>query len=790
MSMKNDIREILNKRMIFWDGGSGTLLQSMGLRGGELPENWNLTHKEEVLRLYEGYLRTGADGITANTFGANRLKYPEGPGEVIRAGIALALQAREETGRDDAFIALDMGPSGKLLKPFGDLAFEDAVALFGEAARIGSEAGADLILIETMSDSYELKAAVLGAKENTDLPVMATVTLDKGGKLLTGGTIRSVVALLEGLRVDALGINCSLGPEEMLPMVEELVREASLPVIVMPNAGLPKTEEGVTRYDVGPEEFAASMAKIAALGVQMIGGCCGTTPEHIRKTIEVCKDLPFRPTTEKTHSYVTSFSQAVEIGGVPKIIGERLNPTGKKKMKEALLAGNFAYILSEAIRQEKKGAHILDVNVGLPEIDEPSVMERAITELQGVTALPLQIDTADPETLERALRVYNGKAMVNSVNGKKESLAAVLPLVAKYGGVMVGLTLDEDGIPESAEGRLAIAKRIYEEAEKYGIAKKDIVIDPLALTVSSDSAAAVVTLETVRRIREESGGHSILGISNVSFGLPRRELINAAFLAMALQNGLSCAILNPENEIIMDSYNASVTLLEYDMKCEGYMERYSGTAPEAEKAPKTAEAGLAESVLRGLAENAADAAKEELRSRTALDLIDHELIPALDEVGRGFEAGTVFLPQLLMSAEAAKAAFAVLKESMPDRQEGKKGRIIVATVKGDIHDIGKNIVKVLLENYGFEVLDLGKDVEPERVVQTIRETGIRLVGLSALMTTTVVCMKETIELIRQQCPGVKVLVGGAVLTQEYADAIGADYYAKDAMATVRYAEKT
>ena len=581
-----------------------------------------------------------------------------------------------------------------------------------------------------------------------------------------------------------------------------------MPVIVNPNAGLPRTEGGRTVYNVGPEEFAGWMEKIAEMGVQAVGGCCGTTPEHIRLTAERVRKMPFREQTRKNRTVVSSFSQCVEIGERPVIIGERINPTGKKKFKQALREGDIEYILREGLRQEDSGAHILDVNVGLPEIDEPAMMVSVVQKLQSVLALPLQIDTTDPEALERGMRIYNGKPMVNSVNGKKESIETVFPLVRKYGGVLVALVLDEDGIPSDAEGRIRIARRIYEAADRYGVPREDIVIDGLAMTISSDNTSALVTLETLRRVRDELHGHTILGVSNISFGLPRRSVINSYFLAMALQSGLNAAIMNPGNEEMMESYRAYCALAGLDPQCMGFIEAYAGTqdrapAAKAPAAPAGASDGAAgrasaalagamrlnESVVRGMAQSAAEAARKALADTSALELINRDLIPALDHVGKGFEKGTVFLPQLLMSAEAAKAAFEVIKETLQGQTQKVKGRIILATVKGDIHDIGKNIVKVMLENYGYEVIDLGKDVAPETVVETAIRENIALVGLSALMTTTVVSMEETIRLLHEKKPDTKVVVGGAVMTQEYADAIHADCYAKDAMATVHFAEE-
>ena len=779
----------LGKEWLFFDGGTGTILQERGLAAGELPETWNLTRPEELISVHRAYLEAGCDIINANTFGANALKFPDNLREIVQAAVANAQEARRLSGRADAYIALDIGPTGRLLQPMGDLPFEKAVELFGEVVRLGAAAGADLVLIETMSDSYEMKAAVLAAKENCDLPVLVTAIFDEKGKLLTGGTVDSVVAMLEGLRVDALGVNCGLGPRQMMPIVRRLTEVSSLPVIVNPNAGLPRSENGRTVYDIGPEEFAALMGEIADLGVQALGGCCGTTPAHLRKMIETCKSRYFVPAAQKHRTVVSSFSQAVEIGDAPVIIGERINPTGKSKFKAALRENNIEYILSEGLTQEDNGAHILDVNVGLPEIDEPEMMARVVTRLQGVTALPLQIDTSDPVAMERGMRLYNGKPMLNSVSGKQESMEAVFPLVRKYGGVVVGLTLDENGIPDTAEGRVQIAKKIYETAAEYGISRDDIVIDGLAMTISSDSRSALVTLETLRRVRDELGGKTILGVSNISFGLPQREIINANFFTMALQNGLSCAIINPNSDAMMRAYRSFLALTGQDPQCAGYIAAYGSQPAAPQAAAAAAEMPLGESIERGLTGRAAEAAKAALQTVPPLELVNTELIPALDRVGKGFEKGTVFLPQLLMSAEAAKAAFDVVKESMRGAPQRSRGKIILATVKGDIHDIGKNIVKVLLENYGYQVIDLGKDVDPAVIAETAIREQVPLIGLSALMTTTVVSMEQTIRLLREKTPDAKIVVGGAVLTQEYADAIGADCYARDAMATVHYADQ-
>ena len=676
----------------------------------------------------------------------------------------------------------------------GDLDFETAYDAFREVMVWGEEAGADLIHIETMSDTYELKAAVLAAKENTSLPVFATAIFDERRKLLTGADVPSVIALLEGLRVDALGINCGMGPEQMLPVVEEYIKYSSLPVIVKPNAGLPKQRDGHTYYDVSPEEFAGYMGKIVSMGACVIGGCCGTTPDHIQAMTNFCRRLDIIPPSEKNDTIVSSYGQSVFLGKGSKIIGERINPTGKKKFKQALKDHDLEYILREGIAQQDNGAHILDVNVGLPDIDEISMMKETVQALQSVVNLPLQIDTVDAAAMEAALRIYNGKAMVNSVSGKQESMDKVFPLIRKYGGVVIGLTLDEAGIPGDAEGRVRIAERIISEAAKYGIKKKDIVIDALAMTISSEPDGAKVTLETLRRLRDDLNVNTVLGVSNISFGLPARPVVNAAFYTMAMMNGLSAGIINPSSEDMMKAWYAYHALMGLDANCESYIDHYSNVqtanAAPSENGRKTA-VSLRESIEKGLKEDAALITAELSETQEPLGIINTELIPALNHVGDGFEAGTIFLPQLLMSAEAAKSAFAILKDKMDKSGEvqEKIGTIILATVKGDIHDIGKNIVKVLLENYSFDVIDLGKDVAPEQIVDMVLDKNVKLVGLSALMTTTVVSMEETIHMLREQAPQCKVMVGGAVLNQEYADMIGADFYGKDAMQSVRYAQE-
>lgn len=805
------ITDRLGKELLFFDGGMGTLLQEKGLAPGELPETWNISRPEVIKEIHKRYIEAGSDIVLTNTFGANALKFhAEGCSleEIVKTAVDLAKKAAAEAdtvlsdrsgtaGRKrTVYTALDIGPTGKLLKPMGDLDFETAYEAFREVMVWGEEAGADLIHIETMSDTYELKAAVLAAKENTSLPVFATAIFDERRKLLTGADVPSVIALLEGLRVDALGINCGMGPEQMLPVVEEYIKYSSLPVIVKPNAGLPKQRDGHTYYDVSPEEFAGYMGKIVSMGACVIGGCCGTTPDHIQAMTNFCRRLDIIPPSEKNDTIVSSYGQSVFLGKGSKIIGERINPTGKKKFKQALKDHDLEYILREGIAQQDNGAHILDVNVGLPDIDEISMMKETVQALQSVVNLPLQIDTVDAAAMEAALRIYNGKAMVNSVSGKQESMDKVFPLIRKYGGVVIGLTLDEAGIPGDAEGRVRIAERIISEAAKYGIKKKDIVIDALAMTISSEPDGAKVTLETLRRLRDELDVNTVLGVSNISFGLPARPVVNAAFYTMAMMNGLSAGIINPASEDMMKAWYAYHALMGLDANCETYINHYSNTqtanggGTSSGTAQKTS-ASLKESIEKGLKEDATVITEELSKTQEPLEIINAELIPALNHVGDGFEKGTVFLPQLLMSAEAAKSAFGILKDKMDKSGEvqEKIGTVVLATVKGDIHDIGKNIVKVLLENYSFDVIDLGKDVPPEQIVDTVLEKNVRLVGLSALMTTTVVSMEETIKLLREHAPQCKVMVGGAVLNQDYADMIGADFYGKDAMQSVRYAQE-
>ena len=911
------LRDLLGKERLFFDGGTGTVLQGMGLKPGELPETWNIKHPDRIVQLHYNYFKAGSNIVNTNTFGAFITKFPLELERLVAAAIENANTARDKIQQENPdgnyFIAFDIGSCGKLLKPMGDLDFEDCINLFKKTFRAAfkyakpennlARPKIDCVMIETMNDGYESKAAVLAAKEVMEelgllenaksepvtsecpdyrgsLPIIVSNVYDKECRTLSGSCPETMVAMLEGLGVEVVGVNCSLGPLEMKPTIERLCRAASVPVLVKPNAGLPKVVDGKTVFDVPAPQFVEAMEELAKIGPMVLGGCCGTTPEYIKGIVDKLGggSLPLAPavpasatpssgekdsasavlrsetanaagtsspqptnalaafpatppldnvSTDDVVGCVTSNTQIVYFGSsYPTVlIGERINPTGKKKFKEALRNKDIPYIISQGLEQEEAGAQVLDVNVGLPEIDEKEMMLQVMEELQSVTNLPLQIDTTNTQVMEAALRRYNGKAMINSVNGKQEVMDAVFPLVKKYGGLLVALTLDEDGIPDNSAKRIEIARKIYAEAEKYGISKKDIIIDPLAMAVSSDTKAGLATLETVRAIHQ-MGGLTSLGISNVSFGLPMREFVTATFFTMAMQNGLSAAIMNPLQQEMKKAWHTTTLLLGKDENCANYIEWTAqasvqtitqnvtacaggvaggGNHPQEGVADKTSNAAeissnsenketgcvspLSHAIIKGLKTEAANITRELLTNTDSLEIINEHLIPGLDYVGKRFEAKTMYLPQLLMAAEAAKSAFGEIRSFMErSGKKGKpKGKIIIATVKGDIHDIGKNIVKVLLENYDFEVIDLGKDVPPESVVEACKKDKVQLVGLSALMTTTVVSMEETIKLLRKECPWAKVCVGGAVMTQEYADQIGADFYGKDAMDTVRYA---
>ena len=784
--LNNSIKN--GSRTLFFEGGMGALLQQKGLKGGEIPDTWSITHPEVVQNIHRDYLRAGCNIVKANTFGANIYKLKNSGysvEEVISASLSLANGAIDEIN-PNAYCALDIGSLGKLLKPLGDLPFEDAYNAFAQMI-VAARDKCDVILIETMNDTYETKAAVLAAKENCDLPIIVSMIFDENAKLLTGGDIDSAVSLLEGLGTDVLGVNCGLGPKQMLNILPHILEISSTPVVCCPNAELPKVVDGKTVFDITPEKFADYMAQIAEMGAVILGGCCGTNPAHLKATVERTKSIPVKPVTPKNLTVVSSYNHAVYFSDKPLVIGERINPTGKSKLKAALRDNDLEYIINEAINQEDSGAHILDVNVGLPEIDEVDTMRQVVTELQKVTALPLQIDTSNYTAMETAMRIYNGKPLINSVNGKTESMEAVFPLVKKYGGAVIALCLDENGIPDTVDGRIAVAQKIIDTAKSYGIDKSALIFDALTITISTGQQNAQTTLETTRRLRSQLGVHTTLGVSNVSFGLPMREKINTAFFTLAMQSGLSAGIINPMSEAMMSAYYSFCALNQTDENCAQYIEKYSNAAVEKPQTGK--QITLKEAVIKGLSAAAEQSAEKLLKTEKPLDVINSEIVPALDEVGSGFEKGSIFLPQLLMSADAAKAAFKIINEKL--RTSGgkteSKGKIIMATVKGDIHDIGKNIVVVLLENYGFDVIDLGKDVQPETVLDAVLENDVKLVGLSALMTTTVVNMEATIKLLHKQAPECKVMVGGAVLNQTYADMISADFYGKDAMMSVRYA---
>ena len=785
-----NIRDFIKNNIVYLDGGMGTLLQKSGLQPGELPERWNISHPEVIKEIHKSYYDSGSNIVNTNTFGANSLKFgTDELSEIIYHAVKNADEARKaSSGKQEKFIALDVGPTGKLLKPLGDLDFEDAVKAFAEVISLGVKYGVDLITIETMNDSYETKAAVLAAKENSDLPIIVTNAYGENGRLMTGADPAVMAAMLEGMGVDAIGANCSLGPKQLMGVMDELLKYCSVPVAFKPNAGLPKSDGKVTYYDVDAEEFAQDIKLAVANGVRIVGGCCGTTPEYIKKVCELTRDMRPKEIEKKTYSVCTSYNKAVFFGEKPILIGERINPTGKKRFKQALLENDIGYILQEAVNQQAKGVHVLDVNVGLPGIDEAQMLTNSVCELQCVTDLPLQIDSSDPIAMESALRRYNGKAMINSVNGKEENLNAIFPLVKKYGGFVVALTLDEKGIPSTVDGRMKIARKILLTAALYGINKKDIIFDPLAMTVSADKMSAITTLETVKKITEQLGCNTSLGVSNVSFGLPSRDLVNAAFFTTAMENGLSAAIMNPYSERMMEAYYSFNVVKGLDENCMDFI-NFASQQEVQPTAKQENSLTLKEAIEKGLKEKASEITTAMLGNSAPLDIVNAHVIPALDNVGKRFEEKKLFLPQLLMSAEAAKASFEVIKATMSaDGSSVKKGSIVIATVHGDIHDIGKNIVKLLLENYGYNVIDLGKNVPPETVLRAVTDNHAPLVGLSALMTTTVPAMEETVKLIKEIAPWCKTVVGGAVLTQDYADKIGADKYAADAMETVRYAE--
>lgn len=790
-----NFREFAKDNIVILDGGMGSLLEKYGILPGEAPETWNISHPEVITEIHRAYYNAGSHVINTNTFGANILKYDSDTLEkIIASAFDCAKKAREtSSGSNAKFIAADIGPTGRMLKPFGDLDFEDAYKAFAETVILAEKHGADLIVIETMNDSYETKAALLAAKENSSLPVIVTNAYGSDGKLISGATPEVMVAMLEGMGADYIGANCSLGPEALLDVIKGITACSSVPCVFKPNAGLPEAINGKTVYDLSADEFANAVAEAVKLGARLVGGCCGTTPEYIKAlSAKLAGEKPAE-ITRKTNTVITSYCKAHCFDGKITLIGERINPTGKKRLRTAVEERDIDYIVGIAIDEEELGAHALDVNVGAPGTNECEFLPEVISAIQYSSSLPLVIDTSDADAMEAALRVYNGKPLINSVNGKRESVERIFPLMKKYGAAAIALTLDERGIPKTADERMQIAKRILAEAEKYGIDKKDIIFDPLAMAVSVDKDSAKVTLEAISRISRELGCHTSLGVSNISFGLPKRDAVNSAFFSMALGAGLSAAIMNPASPEMMKSYYASSALLGLDDNFESYisaaesMETAVAPMVKSDKAEATA-VTLAEAIVKGLKDRAASVTEELLRSVDSMKIVNDEIIPALDTVGRGFEEGRIYLPGLLLSAETAKVAFESIKRSMTGASVKRDLSIVIATVKGDVHDIGKNIVKLLLENYGFSVTDLGKDVPSAEIVRAAKENNADIVALSALMTTTVPAMEETVNMLRSELPSAKVIVGGAVLNEDYARRIGADFYGKDAMSAVRYAE--
>ncbi|MBQ5398960.1 MAG: homocysteine S-methyltransferase family protein [Ruminococcus sp.] len=782
-----NFNDLLKNDFILLDGATGTMLQKSGLRLGEIPETLNITRPEVVRSIHRAYIAEGTQIVTTNTFGANRYKMKDSGYSVEELVSAAVRNARAEA-EGKALVALEIGPVGQLMEPSGSMSFEQAYDYFKEQILAGKDA--DLIFFETFTDLLELKAGVLAAKENSGKPIVASMTFEKNGRTFAGVSVASAALTLEGLGVDALGVNCSLGPRELSPIVREFTRWTALPVFVKPNAGLPDPNSNT--YNVLPDEFADCMSEIIDFGsVKLVGGCCGTTPDYIRALKRVIDKKAFRRAELRRETSVCSATTAVELSE-PRVIGERINPTGKKRFKEALLNNDIDYILAQAISQVNAGADILDVNVGLPQIDEREMMVRVIKALQSVVDVPLQIDSTKPEVLEAALRIYNGRPIVNSVNGEEKSLSAVLPLVKKYGASVIGLTLDENGIPKTADGRFEIAKKIVDRAKQIGIDPKDVYIDCLTLTVSAEQEGCAETLSALSRVTKELGCKTCLGVSNISFGLPNRELVNHIFLTMALHSGLTLPIINPNDDAMMGALRAYKVLANIDKNSVNYIEKYNDSEKEKPKVISS-RLTLDQAITGGLKGEAEALTERMLQNTDAMEIVNSVLIPALDRVGADFEKGRLFLPQLIQSANTAQVCFEVIKKNLAktDSAPVSKGKIILATVKGDIHDIGKNIVKVLLDNYGYTVVDLGRDVEPQLIVDTALEQNIRLIGLSALMTTTLGSMEDTIALVRKTegLENCEIMVGGAVLTADYAEKIGADYYCRDAKESVDTAKR-
>lgn len=784
-----DIQKLLSSNFLLFDGAMGTMLQQEGLKGGQLPEGYNIHHPEIIYNIHKKYLESGSDIVTTNTFGANRLKLKDSPysvEEVVKEAVKIAKRAST-----DKLVALDIGPIGQMMEPIGTLSFNDAYDIFKEQVIAGEEAGADIILIETISDLYEAKAAVLAAKENSKLPVFCTMTFQENMRTLTGTDAITMIQVLEGLGVDVLGVNCSLGPKQLKPIIDEILKLSTIPVMIQPNAGLPRIKNGETIYDLTAGKFAEEIKYMAEKGVAIFGGCCGTNPDFIEAVKENLRDIKPKKLENKKLTTACSSTRTVILGESVKIIGERINPSGKKKLKEALKNNNVDYIISEAIIQKETGSDILDVNLGLPEIDEKKMMKKVIMELQGIIDHPLQIDSMKADVIEEAVRIYNGKAIINSVNGKTSSMEKIFPIVKKYGACVIGLTLDEEGLPKTAEKRLAIATKIIETAKTYGIPEENILIDCLVLTASAAQEAVMETLKAIPMIKSKYNVKTVLGASNVSFGLPNRKVINATYLALALGYGLDAPITDSTSQMLMDTIRSFKVLTNQDKECKEYTDFYSKAPKEEKRNKEKVDRDLKQIIIDGMRDEAHLKTKELLENSEAMEIVDSYLIPALDLVGEKYEKGEIFLPQLIRSAETVKIAFEAIKDKLIS--EGKdsisKGRIILATVKGDIHDIGKNIVKILLENYGFDVIDLGKDVPIEDIVNTAEKENIRLIGLSALMTTTVQNMEETIKELKSNQPDCSIMVGGAVLNKEYTEMIGAHYYGKDAREAVNIAKE-
>nr|WP_255666827.1 homocysteine S-methyltransferase family protein [Halanaerobium polyolivorans] len=778
--------------MIF-DGAMGTVLQQRGLKAGSVPEKLNIDKKEVIIDIHKSYLKAGSEILTTNTFGANKLKLSEidySVEEIISAAVENAKKAVDQSS-SKALVALGIGPLGELLEPMGSLSFDEAYSLFQHQVLQGVKSGADIIHIETIADLYEAKAAVLAAKENSDLPVFCTLTFEEDGRTFTGANINSMISVLEGLGVDALGLNCSLGPEKLEALTEEVLRYSNTPVILQANAGLPVVEEGKTVFKLSPEQYFKPIARLYEQGLAVIGGCCGTNEDFIALMADSLKDKPVKETKSESRTIACTPSSWKDLERI-NVVGERINPTGKNEFKKALRNNDLDYIIRVAVEQVEAGADILDVNLGLPEINEKEMMVKLIKELQAILDIPLQIDSSNASVIAEGLRYYNGTAVVNSINGEAEVLEKILPLIKKYGAAVIALTMDENGIPETAEGRFKIAQRIVKKAEEYGIKREKIIIDCLTLTASAQQKGVKETLKALQMVKEKLNLKTTLGVSNVSFGLPARAVLNRNFLTLALYQGLNLAIMDPNDKEMMANIKAFKVLANIDKGAGEYIEFMADIDAEQEKAGSALESmDLAEVIVKGIKKEAAKLTKELLKEKDALEIVNKDLIPALDIVGERYEKGEIFLPQLVQSAETVKEAFAVLKTEML-KNGGKdisKGKIVLATVKGDVHDIGKNIVKTVLENYGYKIIDLGRNVAEEEVKKAVKANNIKLLGLSALMTTTVKNMEKTIQIVKEENPDCKIMVGGAVLTPDYAEMINADYYAKDAREAVEIAKK-